>query len=183
MSSFWQAPQKAGGIAFAGGANESYDDSAAWLEAVGFGPDQVITATIALAPSYSPTDPHEVELLLRASEPEAGSIAAYECLYGINSGSAYVQIMRWDGAGGTTYFTEITDPGVNNPFPQDGDQIEASIIGSDIVFRHIRGATETVLATATDAAHSAGSPGISFFMRPGGTLSSYGYAAVEASTL
>ena len=166
--------QTVGGVAFGtNGVTNEYDDSYALLNGT-FGPDQTAEAVVYRDPTLTPGATHEVELLLRFSD-DANNARGYECLFNYYGG---VQVMRWNGAMGN--FTPVQAlPGAagigsyGRPLIS-GDVIKASIVGN-VISTHING---TLIGQWTDSTFTSGRPGISFFIRPGGSplllgLSSY----------
>jgi hypothetical protein len=119
------------------------------------------------------------------SEPGGNVIKGYEILLGIASGSANVQVMKWDGTVGQTspnYFQEITTFS-NAIFPQNGDKFRARIVGSQINAWLVRGGVPTLIAQANNSVHTTGKPGMSFFVRGGGTPSSYCFEDYKVTVL
>ena len=157
----WTDVQTVGGVAFGtNGVTNSYDDSYALLTG-SFGADQTAQAVIYRNQALSPGDTHEVELLLRFSD-DAANARGYECLFSWAGG---VQMVRWNGGFGD--FTPLSQTQISylgRPLVS-GDVIKATIVGN-LISTYINGA---LIAQATDSQIKTGQPGISFFVRPGGS--------------
>lgn len=169
----WTKVRTADGLAFgSNGANETYDDSYAYLS--GFPPNQQVEAVVQVSPALTGS-PHEVELLLRWADATTQA-RGYECLFNFQGG---VQIMRWNGPFGD--FTEIqgTGPGGLGRRLVSGDVIGAEVVGSTIsVF--ING---TRRLQATDSKWAEGQPGIGFFKRTAGLNSDFALTSFSARAL
>ena len=166
--------QTANGVAYGtNGVTNSYDDSYALLTG-SFGPDQTAEAVIYRNQNLSPGPSHEVELLLRFSD-DSGNARGYECLFNWYGG---IQIMRWNGSFGD--FTVLQMSGTDSlgrPLVT-GDVIKASIVGN-VISTYING---TLMAKATDSTFESGKPGISFFVRPGGSTSLLGLTSYSVTS-
>lgn len=157
----WTDVQTANGVAYGtNGVTNTYDDSYALL-AGSFGPDQSVEAIVYRDPNLKPGRTHEVELLLRFADDD-NNARGYECLFNWAGG---VQIMRWNGPFGD--FTEIepTQRGYLGRPLATGDVIKATI-NRKVISLYINGA---LMARGTDSTFKSGQPGISFFVRPGGS--------------
>jgi hypothetical protein len=164
--------QTQGGVAFGtNGVTNGYDDSYALLTGT-FGADQTAEAVVYRDQSLTPGPTHEVELLLRFSD-DNNNARGYECLFSWYGG---IQLMRWNGAIGN--FTQLQSTGqgtgsLGRPLVS-GDVVKASIVGN-VISAYING---VLIGQAIDSTFTSGRPGISFFIRPGGSplllgLSSY----------
>jgi hypothetical protein len=173
----WANVQTTGG--FAGGvgpASVAYSDPTAMLTG-NWGPNQTATATVY---SVGASDNYyqEVELRLRVTiSPH--SITGYEINFRTpNNGSAYVQIVRWNGAlADFTYLASASGTGVSN-----GDVVRATIVGSTIN-AYINGA---LIVSGTDTTFTTGNPGIGFDYGCANTYSAFGftsYTAMDGTTL
>ena len=173
-NNIWTNVQTANGIAHGtNGVTNSYDDSYALLTG-SFGPDQTAEAVVYRNQALVPGDTHEVELLLRFSD-DGSNARGYECLFNYAGG---IQIMRWNGPFGS--FTPLASTGTESlgrPLVT-GDVIKASIVGN-VISTYING---TLMARATDSTFSSGRPGISFFVRPGGSTSLLGLTSYSVTT-
>jgi hypothetical protein len=145
----------------------NFIDSCACLK--GFGPDQQITCTIANSGNFSGYS-LELELLLRA-EIAADHIHLYEvdCVYG---GSG-IDLARWDmtKANPNSYTLLRARQQGEVPF-SNGDQVQASIIGTLITvkYKRVGGAFATLFThdTAGDSLrYSSGNPGIAAWNQTG----------------
>jgi hypothetical protein len=166
--------QTAGGVAFGtNGVSNSYDDSYALLTGT-VGADQTAEAVVFRDEGLSPGPTHEVELLLRFSD-DASNARGYECLFNWYGG---IQIVRWDGAFGSFTVLPTTGSGALGRNLRTGDVVKASIVGS-VIITSINGVE---YARATDSAIKTGRPGISFFIRPGGSQRLLGLTSYTVTT-
>jgi hypothetical protein len=172
-SNQWTDVQTVGGVAFGtNGVADTYDDSYALLS--GFGADQTLEAVVFRDQSLTPGPSHEVELLLRATDGPS-SMRTYECLF---DWTGNVQIVRWNGSFGDVTFLPIYDArGLGRPLVT-GDVIKATIIGNTIRL-YINGQQ---MGWTVDSAIASGQPGISFFIRPGGSQRLLGLTSFSASS-
>jgi chitodextrinase len=172
-SNQWTDVQTVGGVAFGtNGVADTYDDSYALLS--GFGADQTLEAVVFRDQSLMPGPSHEVELLLRATDGPS-SMRTYECLF---DWTGNVQIVRWNGSFGDVTFLPIYDArGLGRPLVT-GDVIKATIIGNTIRL-YINGQQ---MGWTVDSAIGSGQPGISFFIRPGGSQRLLGLTSFSASS-
>jgi hypothetical protein len=115
----------------------------------------------------------EVELRLRTNI-SAHSITGYEVNFRTpNNGSAYVQIVRWNGpVKSFRYVPTVNRVGVGN-----GDVVKATIVGSTIN-AYING---TLIVSGTDATYSTGNPGIGFNYGCGSTYDAFGFTSFAAA--
>jgi hypothetical protein len=169
----WTKVRSAGGLAYgSNGANDSYDDSYAYLS--GFGPNQEAQGVIYVSPALTGT-PHEVELLLRWAD-SATTARGYECLFNFQGG---VQIVRWNGPFGDFTVLSANGPGSLGRNLVTGDVIRATIVGS-VITMYINGAQRY---QATDSRWTSGQPGIGFFKRRSGLNSDFALSSFSAATL
>lgn len=169
---------------FVGGVGPSsvkYSDPTAIL-AGSWGPTQTVTATV-YSVGTSNGYYQEVELRLRTSI-SAHSITGYEILFRTpNNSSAYVQIVRWNGAlasftylGGRCSYPAVCG-GVSGIGVANGDVVKATIVGSTIN-AYIN---DVLIATATDTTFATGSPGVGFNYGCGSTYSAFGFTSFTAT--
>lgn len=169
---FYQAPRSLGGICYAQGTNAAYDDSIAHLINHGIPVNHRVGVIVSRTGGYTPPDSHEIGLYLRmviGMGTGGNKVRGYECLFPF-TGAGSFQIIRWNGTvnDNLANFTSVSgsgSPGTIN----DGDLIEAQIVGSTIKCYH----NGNLFRTSTDATWSDGNPGLGFFIRPGGTPSSF----------
>ena len=155
------------------GVTNTYDDSYALLTGT-FGNDQTVEAVIYRNQSLSPGASHEVEMLLRFSD-DTGNARGYECLFNYAGG---IQIVRWNGEFGS--FTPLATTGIDSlgrPLVS-GDVVKATIVGG-VISTYINGA---LMARANDSMFKSGQPGISFFVRPGGSPALLGITSFSAAS-
>jgi chitodextrinase len=156
----WTNVQTVGGVAFGtNGITNGYDDSYALLS--GFGPNQTASAVVFADPTLSPGPAHEVELLLRFSD-DANNARGYECLFNMDG---HVQLVRWKGVQGDVEFIVLSEWRSLGRRLVTGDTVKASIIGNEIRLY----INDMLMGRAVDSAVQTGQPGISFFIRPGGS--------------
>ena len=155
------------------GITNEYDDSYALLNGT-FGPDQTAEAVVFRDPSLSPGATHEVELLLRFSD-DTSNARGYECLFNYAGG---IQIVRWNGGLGD--FTPLSTTGTGSVGRNlvTGDVVKATVIGN-VISSYVNGA---LVARATDSTFTSGRPGISFFIRPGGSPLLLGLTSYSVTT-
>lgn len=161
--------------AYATGTNPSaYNDNHAILS--GFAADHSIECVVYRAGGYTPTDAHEMELLLRFSFA-GGNRRGYEILFDTDGNS---QIFRWTGDNPASPALVSTGSGAGTGSIADGDVIKASMVGDTITIYK----NGTPVRTATDSVYTDGNPGIGSFMRgSGNVLSSFGFASISATDL
>ncbi len=164
----WQDARKVDGIACAGEFNLGYDDNLAVLNTA-FAADQFAEAIVYREAGYSA--PHEIELLLRFAV-SAHLARGYEVLWDTSGSMA---VVRWNG--GVSDFTVLN--GVDIGPAVDGDVLRAEISGS--VIRVLKNGV--LRLTVSDLVWTDGQPGVSFFARPGATLTAYGWQAFEGGSL
>jgi hypothetical protein len=151
-----------------------YDDPTAVLTG-DWGPDQHATGTVF---SRNPTNEYfqEVEIRLRSTITPS-SCTGYEVFWRcLKTDEGYAEIVRWNGKiGDFTSLARKTGPefGV-----QDGDQVEATIIGN-VITSYINGVE--VLQT-TDDTFSNGAPGVGFNFGVGDTNVDHGFTSFAVDT-
>jgi hypothetical protein len=177
----WQNVQtttnKAFGTGFTGGSGggSQYDDNLAHIAPAfrTFANNQFAQGVVYRASGYSPSNNHEVELLLRFSLTQ--DIArGYEILY---SHDGWIVIVRWNGPLGN--YTELASSrGPVSGNAADGDVIRAEITGG-VIKVYKNGAL--ALTGPNDTTWSSGQPGIGFWIRaPGTTIANYGWKSFTA---
>ena len=171
----WNNVQTDSGRAFAAdftGQPSRYSDAVAQLTA-DFAPNQYAQATVYRTPGYSPSVPHEIELLLRF-QISAHSARGYEVLWGHDGNMA---IVRWNGPVGD--YTPLVD-NLQVGAAVSGNVLRAEIV--DGVIRVYRNG-KLVATSPRDTTWQDGHPGIGFWPLPGATLAAYGWQSFSAGTL
>ena len=113
-------------------------------------------------------------MLLRFSD-DTGNARGYECLFNYAGG---IQIVRWNGEFGS--FTPLATTGIDSlgrPLVS-GDVVKATIVGG-VISTYINGA---LMARANNSMFKSGQPGISFFVRPGGSPALLGITSCSAAS-
>jgi hypothetical protein len=160
------------------GAN--FTDAIAILQGLTWQADQKATGVVFALAAPLENCSQEVELLLRY-RVAAHSITGYEINYKVSSSSsAYMQIVRWNGAVGDFTFLEIFNGaqfGVSN-----GDTVMATVVGN-VITAYKNGVQ---LGQVTDSTYSSGSPGIGFNLDNtvsgcSGTNANYGFSSFTAA--
>lgn len=170
--SLWTKVRTAGGLAYGtNGANDTYDDSYAYLS--GFGPNQEAQAVVYVSPALS-GNAHEVELLLRWAD-SATTARGYECLFNFQGG---MQIVRWNGAFGDFTVLPATGQDLGRNLVS-GDIIKANIVGN-VITAYVNGVQRL---QATDTRWTSGQPGMGFFKRTTGLNSDLALTSFSATTL
>jgi hypothetical protein len=151
-----------------------YDDPTAVL-AGPWGPNQHARARVF---SRNQTEEYfqEIEIRLRSTiEPHlcSGYEIFWRCL---NTENAYSEIVRWNGKVGD--FTSLARRVGPEFGVQDGDLVEATIVGSEI--KGIVNGVEVI--SATDDVFASGSPGIGFNFGVGNTNVDHGVTWFEVAT-
>lgn len=160
--------------AAAGAPEGDYDDPTAVL-AGSWGPNQYAKARVF---SRNQTEKYfqEVEIRLRSSMAPH-SCAGYEVFWRcLRSDAGYVEIARWNGRiGDFTSLAKLIGPqyGV-----QDGDLIEASVVGNVITGWH----NGVEVISVIDDTFTTGSPGIGFNFGVGDTNVDHGLTYFEVHT-
>lgn len=169
---FYQSPRSLSGLCFGAGTASGYDDCLGQLQSPSLGNDHRVEVTVHKAGGYTPPDSHEIGLYLRINIG-AEFVTAYECLHPFDGGGGF-QIIRWLGLNHTDLDNfdltiDVTTMNGGLGTISDGDVLASQIVGSTIkCFKN-----GTQFAEATDANLASGKPGIGFFIRPGGTPSSF----------
>jgi hypothetical protein len=156
----WTKIRKKDGLAFGtqtGTNTDIYKFNDSYAHLSGFPPDQEAWGQAYIAKPNSSCI-QELEILLRwTSSPHRTT--GYECFARcLNSGSSYVQIVRWDGPLGK--FTYLADKRGTNYCLKNGDILKASIVGN-LITVYINGVEQ---ARATDNTHKTGNPGIGEYL-------------------
>jgi hypothetical protein len=157
-----------------GDVEGDYDDPTAVLSG-SWGRNQLGKATVF---SRNPTDQYfqEVEIRLRSSMTPH-SCTGYEVFFRcLKTDAGYAEIVRWNGPiGDFTSLQKLIGPqyGV-----EDGDTIEASIVGNSIK-GYINGVE---VISASDDRFPTGSPGIGFNFFVGDTNVDHGLRSFEVDT-
>lgn len=151
-----------------------YDDPTAVLTGE-WGPDQYAKAEVF---SRNATDDYFQEVQLRVRHVlKPGAITGYEFIFRTSkTEKAYAEIVRWDGAIGT--WKSLSRAEGSRYGVQDGDIVEATIIGSKLT-AYINGVE---VLTAEDDTYSAGAPGIGFNFGCGDTNVDHGFRSFEVHT-
>jgi hypothetical protein len=151
-----------------------YDDPTAVLAGT-WGQDQYAKARVF---SQNQTEKYfqEVEIRLR-SQMGPHFCAGYEVFWRcLTSEKGYVEIARWNGGiGDFTSLAKLVGP---NYGVQDGDLIEASVVGN--VIKGWRNGVEVI--SAIDERFTAGNPGIGFNFGVGNTNVDHGLTYFEVHT-
>jgi len=140
----------------------------------GFAPDQYIEGVVHREAGYNPTDPHEIELLLRA-QFTANNCRCYELLTATDGSSA---IVRWNGPASDFTVLDATGSGIGAI--AHGDVVRLEMVGSAL-----KAYKNTVLALeVTDTVFTDGNPGVGSFMRgTGNVLANLGLQSITAGNL
>ena len=148
-----------------------YDDATALLTG-SWGPNQTASATVYTTNRQSGNVFEEVEIRLRSSlSPH--SCTGYEVLFSLKpDASAYVQIVRWNGALGD--FSYVAATGGPPCILQSGDTVSASITNQTLT-AYINGAQ---VLHGTDTNYASGNPGIGIFIQGAAGLNGdYGFTS------
>jgi hypothetical protein len=151
-----------------------YDDPTAVL-AGDWGADQYARGVVF---SQNQTEDYfqEVELRLRSSITPH-SCTGYEVFWRcLKTENAYAEIVRWNGKRGD--FTSLAKAVGSRYGVQDGDIVEASIVGN-VIKSYING---VLVLEATDDVFTSGSPGIGFNFGVGDTNVDHGFRSFEVDT-
>jgi hypothetical protein len=151
-----------------------YDDPTAVL-AGDWGPDQYGRARVF---SRNPTNKYfqEVEIRLR-STMDPHSCRGYEVFWRcLKTEEGYAEIVRWNGKIGD--WTSLAKLVGSQYGVQDGDVVEASIVGN-VLTGYINGVE---VISATDDAFADGAPGIGFNFFVGNTNVDHGFTSFEVNT-
>ena len=148
--------------------NGGYDDSTAVLSGA-WASDQSVQAIVVVRGGTS--NIAEVELRLRTSI-SPGRITGYEFNFSIASGQVYAQIVRWNGSLGS--FTLLDSRGI---VVHSGDLVAATAVGNTLTL-YVNG---TARFSVKDSTFKNGSPGIGFYVTPGGLNQNFGLTNFSAS--
>lgn len=151
-----------------------YDDPTAVLTG-SWGPDQYVRATV-FSRNQTADLFQEVEIRLRSSiGPHwcSGYEVFWRCL---KTDEGYAEIVRWNGP--IMGFTSLARAQGAEYAVQDGDVVEATIVGNQIT-SYINGVE---VLSATDDAFANGSPGIGFNFGCGDTYVDHGFTSYEVDT-
>lgn len=159
----WQNPRTFGGIAYGANTSSGYDDCIACLDqsAYNIAADQQVTITASKTGGYTPPDSHELQILLRF-RITSHNARGYEIIFPFAT-SAAIQVVVWNGTLGDLTILGGTQTGGGTI--ADGDSLKAKIVGSTITVYH----NDVQVFTVDDSTWTEGMPGMSFFIRPGGT--------------
>jgi hypothetical protein len=152
----------------------AYTDPTAILSG-SWGPNQDVSAVVY---SLNPTASYyqEVELRLRTSIA-AHSITGYEVLFRcLKTGSAYCQIVRWNGPVTDFAYTSGSCSGATCGVAT-GDTVRATIVGN-VITAYINGRQ---IAQATDTTYTSGNPGVGFNYGVGATNADFGFTSYTAT--
>jgi hypothetical protein len=151
-----------------------YDDPTAVLRG-DWGRNQRVRAKVF---SRNPTDEYfqEVEIRLRSSITPH-SCTGYEVFWRcLKTDAGYAEIVRWNGkVGDFTSLRKLIGPAFG---VEDGDEVEATIVGS--LIRGFLNGREVI--SASDDVFAAGSPGIGFNFFVGNTNVDHGFTYFEVDT-
>jgi hypothetical protein len=169
----WNDVQTTIGKAYAADVSTYYNDAIAVLNTPTFNTNQYAEGTVYRAANYSPSVPHEIELLLRF-QVTPHYARGYEVLWG-HAGN--LAIVRWNGP--LSDYTALLD-NVQIGQPVDGDVLRAEIIDSVItVYKN-----GVLVATGpSDSTYIDGQPGVGFWATTSATPSSFGWDSYEAGNL
>ncbi|MFI5041868.1 MAG: hypothetical protein ACHQNA_08465 [Acidimicrobiales bacterium] len=151
-----------------------YDDPTAVLTG-SWGPNQYVKATV-FSRNQTADLFQEVEIRLRSSiGPHwcSGYEVFWRCL---KTDEGYAEIVRWNGP--IMGFTSLARAQGPQFAVQDGDVVEATIVGNQIT-SSINGVE---VLSATDDAFANGSPGIGFNFGCGDTYVDHGFTSYEVDT-
>lgn len=172
---FYNDIRSSGGLCFAAADSPGYDDCLAMLDSPTIGNNHRVEITAHRVGGYDPADSHENGIYLRRGRAGASNefVTGYECLFPITGGSNF-QIIGWlgthhDSLDNFDLGIEVTSMNGGLGTIAHGDVLAAQIVGSTI--KCYRNGTQ--FAQATDTRWATGKPGLGFFVRPGGTASSF----------
>lgn len=154
----------------------SYNDPTAILTGT-WGASQTVSATVFANNRQTASNFYgEVELRVRSSLT-AHNCTGYEINFSmVNTSSAYVQIVRWNGPLGN--FTYVASASGTQCILKTGDIVSATIAGSTIT-AYINGVQ---ICRGTDSTYASGNPGMGFYYQgTTGSITDYGFASYTAS--
>jgi hypothetical protein len=190
-ATYWQPLRKSGGRAFGVGTTEAFEDCVEIIDPneIAFDADHVVRAAFHITNGYTVETTHEAQIILRGAFGN-DHIEGYEILFQL--GSSTPTVMKWYGAGGGSFFAELTGGSSSSLSFQHGDICIAQVSGTNPalieVFRD-RGGTVSAWRSVTDTGTvlssapilTGGQPGLASFSRSGVTLDAYGWDSFEAS--
>ena len=152
-----------------------YDDATALLTGT-WGSNQMASAIVFATNRMSGNVYEEVEIRLRSSL-SAHCCSGYEVNFSLRpDSSAYVQIVRWNGA--LSDFTYVNGTGGSQCILHSGDTITGTIT-NDTITAYING---TPILQGTDTNYASGSPGIGIFIQgAAGVNGDYGFTSYTAT--
>jgi hypothetical protein len=153
----WTDPNTTGGLVVNSQDNTGgFDDSIAHRTGT-WSPNQKCSSTVFKGTTH---DQHEVEHLLRFLIT-ANNARGYEILWA-HDGAYGPQLMRWNGPGAPTNFTQLTDFALATALVT-GDVIETSIVGTVVTLKLNNvtvGTFDVATGAGADNVWATGSPGI-----------------------
>lgn len=168
VTGFYRSPQTTPGLCFGNGTSADFDDCLGQLQTPFLNANYSISVVIHKTGGYTAPDSHEVGIYGRLIIG-ASLVRGYEVLIGFTSGE--FQVVKWLGISqASDNFTVMSTSGTPAAV-NDGDVFRADFIGNVItVYRN-----GSLFNTTTDSSSPwlDGNPGMGFFIRPGGTPSSY----------
>lgn len=128
--------------------------------------NQSAQGTVYKFSGYAPTDPHEIELLLRW-QITTNVARGYEVLWGVQG---YLAIVRWNGSLGSYTTGSVNGGGAyapgTFPVPADGDVLFASIVGTTLIVK-VNGSQVASIDVSSDfgggTVWNSGQPGMGFW--------------------
>ena len=172
----WSDVATTNGLAFGlqSGTNE-FDDATALLTGI-WGVNQRCQATVLATTPMSGVVYEEVELRLRSSL-SGHNCTGYEVTFSLRPDiSAYVQIIRWNGALGD--FDYVNTIAGNECILHSGDTVSASVT-NDTITAYINGVP---ILQGTDTNFVAGSPGLGMHLQGATGLNhDYGFTSFSAT--
>lgn len=174
----WTNVSTTPGLAIGHQVGASYTDATALLTGA-WNPDQQATGTVYASGTLDEACYSEVELRLR-SAVTAHNSRGYEISFKVSpTSSAYLIIVRWNGALGD--FTFLFNSSGAQYGVKQGDVVTATVVGN-VITAYKNGVQ---LAQVTDATYTDGSPGMGFNLENGapgcaGTNDRYGFSSYSA---
>jgi hypothetical protein len=157
----WKDCRSTAGLAFG-----TQDGTATCVVSGAWGANQTAQAVVHVVPSAA-TQSGEVALHLHTTIA-AHSITGYEITCSLNSGEPYTQIVRWDGAPGSSTLLGSRAAGCAN-----GDRFEAAKVGSTIsAYKN-----GVLILSVSDSTYEGGMPGMGFH----GTNADFGFSSFTAA--
>lgn len=150
----------------------AYDDDIACLSC--FAAAHFVEGVIYRAAGYNPSQPHEIELLVRF-QITAHNARGKEILINSQGGN---EIVRWNGRLGD--FTLLSASGIGTGTPVNGDVIRVEVRGNSIIVKK----NGTQALSATDSTWTNGNPGMGVFSRQvDDILANFGWSSISAGDL